>query len=66
MALDVGFCPQRPSAGLTSYGDCRHCQRQVDRYLDLTDAQRLEADRLTLDFDGYADTDLDTARPAAA
>lgn len=51
----IAFCPLRASAGLTVHGDCRHCQRSVDRFLDLTDAQRLEADRRTFDFDGYTD-----------
>lgn len=64
MALPAPFCPERTTAGLNEFGICRHCQRNVDRYLDLSDWERLEADRLTVDFDGYADPD--TPRSAAA
>ena len=60
--MDTPFCPERPSAGLTAHGDCRHCQRNVDRYLDATDQERLDASRLVYDFDAHTDAD----RPAAA
>ena len=64
MAL-LAFCPERAAAGVNEHDVCRHCQRQVDRYLDLESWQRLEADRTLLDFDSYADPDL-ADRPAAA
>ena len=61
MAPFAPFCPLRESAG---HGDCRHCQRSVDRFLDLTDWQRLEADRQVFDFEAYADSGSDD--PVAA